>query len=99
MLIDQHGLNFQPFLPGGLGNVIENSLAFGAGEGRFIETLGFLAETLAENGMSAHRWSSLASVMEFLGGRGTGLKRQIPEEFPDRCGQVSDLVRGEEMSA
>lgn len=55
MLIDEHGLHFQPLLPCGLGDVIENALAFRAGKRRLIKTLGLLTETLAEYGMCAHR--------------------------------------------
>ena len=99
MLIDEHGLNFEPFLPCGLGNVLENALAFGSREWGFVETLGFLAETLAVDSVSAHRFNSFASVMGWMLRGLPDRGYELPKQFSDRRGQTLDLIRIEETSS
>ena len=53
VFIDDHRLQLDPLLPGFLGDVLENLLADGAGQGREVQPLGFLAQLDAIDG-SAH---------------------------------------------
>src|SRR5690606_14489650 len=50
LLIDQHGLVGHPLLPGLLGYIVVDILAFGAGVGWLVKTFQFLFVLATENG-------------------------------------------------